>query len=149
MPDEVVIPTGEPAAQPELTQEQIEFDKNMAYAFSDDVQPTELVPAEIVQPAAITDAPPIVPPEPAVVPDIIKDLGFTHVEFLPVMEHPFFGSWGYQLTGYFAPTSRFGSPEEFMQLVDAFHQEDIGIILDWVPSHFPGDARGSRGGICF
>jgi 1,4-alpha-glucan branching enzyme len=69
-------------------------------------------------------------------------MNFTHVEFLPVMEHPFFGSWGYQITGYFAPTSRFGNPEEFKALVDALHQNDIGIILDWVPSHYPGDDHG-------
>src|SRR5690606_26992829 len=77
-----------------------------------------------------------------ILPGYLRDSGFTHVEFLPVMEHPFYGSGGYQTTGYFAPTARYGRPDDFKYLIERLHREEIAVILDWVPSHFPADAHG-------
>ena len=72
----------------------------------------------------------------------VREMGFTHVEFLPIMEHPFYGSWGYQTLGYFTPSARYGTPQDFMHLIDVCHQNGIGVFLDWVPSHFPNDRHG-------
>src|SRR5262249_40646966 len=78
----------------------------------------------------------------AELPTYVRDLGFTHVEFLPISEHPFDGSWGYHPTGLFAPTSRFGSPAEFAALIEACHAQGLSVLLDWVPGHFPDDPHG-------
>jgi 1,4-alpha-glucan branching enzyme len=115
------------AARSALDAPQAIYELHLGSWWRDPARPRRLVPYREIAPRLA---------------DHVAEMGFTHVELLPLMEHPFYGSWGYQTTGYFAPSSRYGSPQDLMHLIEILHQRGIGVILDWVPSHFPTDAHG-------